>query len=151
MIDEAEALNTKKQNEGIGLVSRDDYNGDEGDGGHDDKAIAGAKADSDQLLSESGRGSGSNWDKGVALGSSKEEEEKLSPEVAALFRLKSQQDPLSARHKIQEMGLGKTVSEAALPRLADTHKYSDFASIMHSKNNERANNLPDGSDSDDLF
>lgn len=49
------------------------------------------------------------------------------------------------------MGLGKPVSENALPKLAEKEKLTDFGEILAAGNADADNNGDANSDSDDLF
>eukprot|EP00353_Schmidingerella_taraikaensis_P010952 CAMPEP_0185579584 /NCGR_PEP_ID=MMETSP0434-20130131/15282_1 /TAXON_ID=626734 ORGANISM="Favella taraikaensis, Strain Fe Narragansett Bay" /NCGR_SAMPLE_ID=MMETSP0434 /ASSEMBLY_ACC=CAM_ASM_000379 /LENGTH=92 /DNA_ID=CAMNT_0028197639 /DNA_START=231 /DNA_END=509 /DNA_ORIENTATION=+ len=92
MIDEAEALNSRKQNEGIGFVSRKEEGEDDGaleDNEEDrlEKLIRAKKPARDPLA----------------------EEVKQLDNAADLDTLLRKNSGLSASHKIAEMGLGRRI------------------------------------------
>ena len=129
MIDEAEALNSKKQNSGIGFVHRGD-----------DESSQGLQEQEEDLLDEViGR-------KLPRVGLNEEEKVENAELLDSLLRKSSS---LSASHKIAELGLGKSKNEpevAPATKSAADDRLRDFGAIL----TEAADNGGE-SDSDDLF
>ena len=110
MIDEAEALNSKRPNEMIGFMSREDDELEDEEDEDGDVFASRNKSQSSAALRE-------NYDRiGRAerddLNDS-EEEKGSNPELSSQRKkLSSGGDPFSASQKIAAMGLGYTASEA---------------------------------------
>ena len=150
MIDDAEAVNSKKRNDQIGFINRGDEAGDSNEDEEYGLNTGGAAVE----LGESMR---AGADGGVFAAARQahndsDEEEKASvgasnPELAdSLRRNKPSSDPLSASQKIAEMGLSRNSNDTV--KSVEPEKQRDFGSIL----NEGAADLQEeDEDSDDLF
>ena len=148
MIDDAEAANSRKQNDGIGFLARDD----DKDDNEDLADVLGGKSES-ELLSSALNNNSSRKALEAALYSDDEEDKNDdgNPEQQpADYHRRKASDPFSASQKIAEMGLGKTASEA-LPAARKGSDARDFKAIMSETAGGAAalNNVD--SDSDSLF
>ena len=164
MIDDAEAINSKKQNDGIGLISRDDEDGD-GDDLDDDFPAGSKKAaqntTDDNVTPPQGDGAGDARDD---YEEEKKEAVDVNPELMALIRKRSS-DPFSASQKIAEMGLSREPSLAATQaaqaaqqltaKMMDQNQQRDFGRIVSEGLTpvrvSAGADADEDSDSDDLF
>ena len=147
MIDDAEALNSRKQNEGIGLVTAKDDEDESRLGERDDKRL-------EELIRSK-----------KPARTSYEEENKESVENAEdLEALIQKRSNLSASHKIAEMGLGRAYSspdkiKPSMTKAAtggnvaseEPGRHSNFNRILTEAAGAQDDGAADGSDSDDLF
>ena len=145
MIDDAEALNAKKQNDGIGFLARDEYDDEAQNGEEDDfGASKPTKVETGNLLQEIRR-------RGAGTITAGDEEEKFDPEALTHGRINTKvNDPLSERQKIAEMGLSRPSSETVQKTLKK-EDLKEFGAIMTEKAEGIHNGDNQDSDSDDLF
>ena len=156
MIDDAEAINSKKPNDGIGLIGRDDD--DEGDDLFDDPA--GSKKVAQNTTDD---------DAAAEARDDYEEEKKeaaeVNPELMDMLRRQRSSDPFSASQKIAEMGLSREPSHAAASaaqaaqqltaKMMDQNQQRDFGRIVSEGLTpvrvSAGADAEEDSDSDDLF
>ena len=134
MIDDAEAVNSKKRNDQIGFINRGD---EAGENSNDDEEY-GLKTGG--AAAESGESKRAGADGGVFAAARQaqhdsDEEEKASagpgnPELAdSLRRNKPSSDPLSASQKIAEMGLSRNANDTV--ENVEPENGRDFANILN--------------------
>ena len=146
MIDDAQALNSKKQNDGIGFLNRDDEeeeNPELGEDGGKVGAAVAATTDADLL--------GDVLNKRTIKSTRGDEEEKVgaqdSDDGGAQLPLRHKpSDPLSASQKIAEMGLSRSSGIEQAAAKITREELKDFGAIL-----SEGGNAEDDSDSEDLF